>query len=191
MCRQENNSSPSDMRGQLPFRGNGTFLCHCIVAMKLGGKMEDKNVSSWIPFLLISTHTSKLIFHTAITQLTSTRTAINLWRWYNGAENDTLGIKLLWQISSAQYPQGQTIINDKTVVSCQHSSRKDTAYPARKLLLNKTYQQPRFHPNMLPANIFSFYMWVQGHMQELILGKRNRISFPSPIQNWQSPTDFN
>lgn len=80
MCRQENNSSPSDMRGQLPFRGNGTFLCHCIVAMKLGGKMEDKNVSSWIPFLLISTHTSKLIFHTAITQLTSTRTAINLWR---------------------------------------------------------------------------------------------------------------
>jgi hypothetical protein len=57
--------------------------------------------------------------------------------------------------------------------------------------LNKTYQQPHFHPNMLPANIFSFCMWVQGHMQELILGKCDRISFPSPIQNWESSKDFN
>jgi len=170
------------MRGQLPIRSNGTFLNHCTVAMKLSGKMEDKNVSSWIPFLPISTYTSKLIFHIAITQVTSTRTARNLWRRYNGAENDTtLDTTLLWQISSAKYPQGQTTaINDKTVVPVNIHPEKHTAYPARKLFLNKTYQQPRFHPSMLPANIFSLCTWVQGHTQAMILGRCDRLSFPTP-----------
>jgi len=61
----------------------------------------------------------------------------------------------LWQISSAKYPQGQTTaIKDKTVVPVNIHPEKDTAHPAWKLLLNKTYQQPHFRPNMLPANIF-------------------------------------